>query len=225
MHTSIGTGVALAALLLLPPATAGALPEEGAAHWLSRLQRFYEQTRDLDVAFSQRVTVVSQQDDQTATGRLKIKKPGMMRWDYLQPERKLMVTDGDVMWTYVPDDHLVARGKLRTQMVSSMLLFLFGKGDLAAEFHVRKLEGTLPAPLRPGEGVALELRPKKPSARYSLVHLVVDPQSGEARRVVIVDPLGTRNEIGFSNMRTNRGLKNGLFAFQPPAGLKILRLP
>src|SRR4051812_21127498 len=43
----------------------------------------------------------------TERGRLMVKKPGKMRWEYTSPEAKTFVSDGVKMYSYVPADKQV----------------------------------------------------------------------------------------------------------------------
>ena len=43
----------------------------------------------------------------TERGRLLIKKPGKMRWEYTTPEKKLFVSDGVKIYSYIPQDKQV----------------------------------------------------------------------------------------------------------------------
>jgi hypothetical protein len=43
----------------------------------------------------------------TERGRLLVKKPGKMRWEYTKPEEKLFVSDGVKMYSYLPQDKQV----------------------------------------------------------------------------------------------------------------------
>src|SRR5207244_7299369 len=48
----------------------------------------------------------------TERGRLIIKKPGKMRWQYTAPEEKLFVSDGVMMYSYIPQDKQVIRSSV-----------------------------------------------------------------------------------------------------------------
>ncbi len=46
----------------------------------------------------------------TEHGHVLIKKPGKMRWEYMPPEKKLFVSDGIKVYSYVPEDKQVIVG-------------------------------------------------------------------------------------------------------------------
>ena len=48
----------------------------------------------------------------TERGRLLVKKPGKMRWEYTAPEKKLFVSDGLKIYSYIPQDRQVIVGTM-----------------------------------------------------------------------------------------------------------------
>ena len=77
-----------AALASLLPAAAGRPPSEDAAALAAKVQATYERTRDLEARFAQTYTYSGFGRRQVSSGRVLVKKPGMMRWDYEKPSPK-----------------------------------------------------------------------------------------------------------------------------------------
>src|SRR5216117_2150237 len=48
----------------------------------------------------------------TETGRLYLERPGKLRWDYLDPEKKIALLLGDKTALYIEDERLMSRGRL-----------------------------------------------------------------------------------------------------------------
>src|SRR5215471_16224313 len=70
----------------------------------------------------------------TENGTLLLKKPGRMRWDYLQPRPKLFITDGKTAWFYVPGEHQARRAPVKQiDDLRSPLRYLLGKTKLDKE--------------------------------------------------------------------------------------------
>src|SRR5512133_970145 len=81
----------LAALLLAAPAA----PTPAQATDLARkVQAYYEATRDLQARFEQTYTYSGFGRRQVSSGTLRVKKPGMMRWDYEAPTPKTVAVTG-----------------------------------------------------------------------------------------------------------------------------------
>ena len=70
-----------------------------------RVQGFYERTRDLEARFTQTYTYASLGRSQVSKGRLRVKKPGMMRWDYESPAPKTVAVKGKRLVQYEPEEN------------------------------------------------------------------------------------------------------------------------
>src|SRR6266545_5547973 len=83
----------LAALLLLAAAPAP-VPDKAATELARKVQGYYEATRDLEAHFQQAYTYAGLGRRQLSAGTLRVKKPGMMRWDYTKPAPKTVAVKG-----------------------------------------------------------------------------------------------------------------------------------
>src|SRR6202163_898849 len=92
-------------LLREPPGVTAAEPS--APELAQALQRKYDAIREFatDFVHTYRGGVLNKQ--LTERGRLLVKKPGKMRWEYTAPEKKLFVSDGVKIYSYLPDDKQV----------------------------------------------------------------------------------------------------------------------
>ena len=94
--------VAVAALLLAEivfPLGASALTAEEVA---DKVQATYKGFSDLQAEFVQRATNRLSGMSQEASGRLFLKWPGKMRWEYDSPEPRLFLVDGKTLWSHSP---------------------------------------------------------------------------------------------------------------------------
>src|SRR3954452_18407250 len=68
------------------------------------VQAFYDQTSDVSASFFQ--TYINKLYGRTdrSQGHVVFKKPGMMRWDYDQPNGKVIVSNGKKLLVYEPGD-------------------------------------------------------------------------------------------------------------------------
>ena len=73
------------------------------------------------------------------------------------------------------------------------------------------------------DSVSLELLPRQ-DATYEKLGLRVDPKSGEILETTLVDLLGNVTTVAFSKVETNRDPPASVFRFDPPAGVKVLKL-
>src|SRR5260221_6426022 len=66
------------------------------------LQRKYDGIKDFSADFTHAYQGGVLRKQITERGRLIVKKPGKMRWDYTEPEPKQFVSDGVKVYSYIP---------------------------------------------------------------------------------------------------------------------------
>jgi outer membrane lipoprotein carrier protein len=200
---------ALAALLVAAtpqPADAGALAQ--------KVQAFYERTRDLEATFQQTYTYSGFGRRQVSKGTLKVKKPGMMRWDYETPTPKTVAVKGSRLVQYEPEENQAyVDERFDATAMSAAVTFLLGKGDLAREFAL-SVDGA-------GD---LVLRPKEEDPRVDSIALAVGPD-GQVRATRVVDGAGNVNEIRFEKVKRNPGLPDAAFDVKLPKDVRRIAPP
>lgn len=148
------------------------------------------------------------------SGRLALKRPGRMRWDYEKPEKKTFVADGDAFYFYVPEDRqVIVREQGGERGVA--LTLLSGATPILDEFSA-ELEESLDGPVR------LRLTPREPDPDVERVWLQADDR-GLIRSIEILDVQANRSYFRFDEIRTDRDLDEDLFRFEIPAGVDVVR--
>jgi outer membrane lipoprotein carrier protein len=217
--------LACAVLLLAPGAALGGGDADGdgcldAA--LSAVQARYDGIEDLAADFVQvsRSVVLAGSahgDATTSSGRVVFARPGRMRWEYLEPEPSLTVSDGETLWIYDPGRHEAQRMTLTGGYFSGAAVqFLVGKGDLRRDFEVRELACS-------EDAADIELVPRN-DASYERIRLRVEFASGEVRQTSVVDLLGNVTQVTFSDIEANRKPDADVFEFDPPEGVEVIDL-
>lgn len=194
----------------------------------ARVQSFYDQTRDVSADFYQTYVNKLYKRTDRSQGKVVFRKPGMMRWDYAQPNGKIIVSDGKRLVMYEPGDD-GDKGQYAEQEVSQAQLpqamsFLMGSGRLEESFTFRLLDAA-----KEGypNGDVLELKPKQPTPHYVRILFYVerDPRlRGLVRRILIIDESGNRNRFDFSAIKFNGGVGEEPFRWAPPAGSRKLEM-
>ena len=69
--------------------------------------------------FDQTSTIKAMEITDIASGKVFIKPPGMMRWEYEKPDKQIIISDSKKLWVYRPEDNQVMIGKAP---------FFFGNG-------------------------------------------------------------------------------------------------
>ena len=188
---------------------------------IDSLQGKYQRLTSLAADFTQTYSAPGQQS-RRETGRLVLKKPGKMRWDYDSPEQKLYVSDGKTIFEYVPAERTATRTKVReANDLRAPFMFLLGRGDLRRDF--RRIETVKEAPARAGN-LILRLAPKRESGFRELL-LEVEPRSLRIDRLTFVDDDGGRSDFIFSNIKENVAVSDAQFTFRPPAGVQVIDGP
>jgi outer membrane lipoprotein carrier protein len=195
-------------------------PEQSAMELAQALQRKYDAIRGFaaDFVHTYRGGVLNKQ--LTERGRLLVKKPGKMRWEYTTPEKKLFVSDGVKIYSYVPEDKQVIVSDVPSgDNLTTPVLFLAGKGNLTRDFSPSFAD--LPAGAAPGSR-ALKLVPKTAQPDYDWLVVVVDAATLGLRGLVYSDPQGGTSTFSFANLKENAGLADNEFEFKVPRGVDVV---
>ncbi|PIE20110.1 MAG: outer membrane lipoprotein carrier protein LolA [Proteobacteria bacterium] len=213
--------LALGALAAEPPPAPAPAPEAKAALTgdlaaaVAGVEARYREVTDFSASFAQQVRRAHLPRPLNKSGKVYYKAPGMMRWDYTQPERVYYVSDGEVLWSYEQTTGQVIKMSVKDSELYDSLKFLFGKGDLAGSFDITA------APRSDDGLVGLVLAPKKSQSNYKSLTLYADPaKSWEIARTELVDPLDNVSVIELSDLSYDT-LKREGFAFKPPKGANV----
>ena len=209
---------AAAVLVLALVIPAGAA--DNAAELAQSLQRKYDTIHDFSADFVHTYQGGVLRKTITERGHVLVKKPGKMRWDYTSPEKKLFVSDGIKLYSYVPADQQVRIDNVpKDDRAGAPILFLAGKGNLTRDFTASVAD--VPAG-SPAGSVALKLVPKTAQADYDWLLLVVDRQSLSLRALVTMDAEGGQSAIAFAKLKENVNPADKEFAFNMPRGVDVI---
>src|SRR5256885_820987 len=201
-----------ALIAALPVATQSQAPaaKDPATAIAMRVQRHYERIQDFCASFAQTSTYPTFGNVKNASGKVFLKKPVLLRWQY--DDGRLIVIDGKELWNWNPEDKeaQVKRG-FGADQVPSEFAFVFGKGKLLDRFAVR----SIPPPEGLPAGDAIELVPRKPSADVQKLIFVVDKR-GQVLASVLTNGQGDVNQLVFTGVKVGSGLSDSLFRFDPP---------
>ncbi len=157
-----------------------------------------------------------------ASGKVYIKYPGKMRWEYEKPDRQIFITDGEKLWVYRPDDNQVQVGKAPS-------FFKSGKG---ASFlsDISLVRQKFDISLKTGQQdendpfYYLKLIPREKTLDITEILLMVSKQTFNVVQVISVDLYGDQNRIDLLNFAFGVNLDDSLFSFSIPEGADVLQL-
>jgi outer membrane lipoprotein carrier protein len=177
---------------------------------------------------------------QVESGTVYFSRPGRMRWEYESPEPKLFVTDGKLVWFFVPADHTVTRSPMKSSSdLRTPLALLTGKvklaelcADIAMSATAPGVQGQIVLSCLPrgatrqagssAQDGDVRMGVLSPAERLDRVLLEVDPVTGELSDVRVSEPGGVELEYRFGNWQDNLPLEESLFHFEPPRGVDIV---
>ncbi len=194
--------------------------DQTAPELAAAVQRKIEGIRDFATDFTHTYEGGVLRKQITERGRLLVKKPGKMRWDYTAPEKKQFVSDGAKMYSYLPEDKQVIVSDVPPEdQAGTPTLFLAGKGSLTRDFTPSLVD--VPAGMAPGSR-ALKLVPKARQSDYDWLMLVLDPSTLAIRGLVTIDGQGGKSSFSFTNLQENVPLNDAEFEFVAPAGVTVI---
>jgi len=215
---SICYSAALTFIFILAGGVGAATPAPDVRTIAAAVDGHYNHLRSLEADFTE--TYRGSGMDRTESGKLLLKKPGKMRWEYRSPKEKLFVSDGKDAWFYVPEDRQARKSSAKKlDDVRSPLAFLLGKTRLEKELRGLSLAPDI-EPVNPGD-VTLRGVPVALEDRVSEILLEITADN-QIARIVIQGVDGAATEYRFGDQKENLPIGDKSFEFKPPAGTEIV---
>ncbi len=169
--------------------------------------------------FFQTSTLKAMQIKETASGRLFVKRPGKMRWEYESPDKQVIITDGKKLWIYRPDDNQVMIGKAPA---------FFGEGKGAGFLSdIRQVRQNFEISLqtKPKESTyIIQLIPREKTYDISVIYLSIVPQTFDVVQVTTLNEYDDETQIDLHDITYNHNQPDSLFTLQIPEGADIVQI-
>jgi len=215
------TSLAVVSFIVVAVATHGAHAQT-LDEVISGVEAAYGRMADLRAEFAQSSFNKSLNQTIPAQGVVSLKRGGKLRWEYSEPTKQEIVSDGKTLWVYTPSLNQVNTGPAPEALSGPAGSFLAGLGKLREHFNVRFLN---PAQPRDGDGnIVLDLAPKQPLPTLSRLILALEPKQWEVRKAVVYDQFENAVTMRFVKVVMNAGLPDKLFTFAPPPGVATVPL-
>ncbi|MGD1973958.1 MAG: outer membrane lipoprotein carrier protein LolA, partial [Desulfobacterales bacterium] len=160
---------------------------------LDRVEKHYT-GKSFQANFIQESTIKAMDIVDFASGKIFVRYPGMMRWEYEKPEKQTIITDGHQLWIHRPADNQVLTG-------SAPAFFSDGKGAsfLSDIKLVRKkfkisLENSMEDYF-----YELILQPLEKKLDVTDIRLAVTKNTFTVVRIITYNSYGDENRIEFTN--------------------------
>jgi outer membrane lipoprotein carrier protein len=197
---------------------AAAEPDLKLEQILDRMEAQYT-NKSFKAEFAQESTLKAMDITDFATGKVFVRYPGMMRWEYEKPEKQVIITDAKKLWIYRPADNQVMTG-------SAPAFFSDGKG---ASFlsDIKLVRQKFKISLEQSKDnffYELKLYPHEKNLDVTDIRLSVTKNTFTVIRIVTYNSYGDENRIELINHQFNVKLDNQLFSFDIPPGTDVLQI-
>ena len=210
----------LALLYFVPSGIQVALAESNPV--LDRILEGMEQkyaNSSFSATFLQESTIKAMELTDSARGKVYVMHPGKMRWEYEQPDRQIIITDGYKLWIYRPEDNQVMTG-------AAPEFFRDGKGAsflsdinlLRRKFDIVLLEG------EKSLFHELKLTPREKTMDVASIRLSVSMSTFTVMRIATYNSYGDETRIELLNSEFGKVLDEDLFSFKIPEGVDVLKI-
>jgi len=150
-------------------------------------------------------------------GTLFLRKPGKMRWQYAEPVGKLFVSDGNVIWSFDPQEQRAEKEKFKeTDDMRAPLAFLLGRLDFQKDFGQYRASPQ-------GADAFITALPKSDKMPYTEVSFLVAPDS-TIRRLIVKGQDNSIMDFAFEGEKRNPPVPEETFRFTPPKGVEVVDL-
>ena len=213
---AIGSGMIFSAGLVLTAAAAES--DLKLEQILDRMETQYT-NNSFKAEFAQESTLKAMDISDFASGKIFVRYPGMMRWEYEKPDRQVIITDAKKLWIYRPDDNQVMTG-------SAPAFFSDGKGaSFLSDIKLvrRKFKISL-EPSKDNFFYELKLQPIEKTLDVNDIRLSVTKKTFTVIRIITYNSYGDENRIELINHRFNVDLDDKLFSFDIPPGVDVLQI-
>ncbi len=185
---------------------------------LDRVEKKYT-GRSFQAGFVQESTIKAMDIVDFASGKIFVRYPGMMRWEYEKPEEQIIITDGHKLWIYRPTDNQVLTG-------SAPAFFSDGKG---ASFlsDIKLIRQKFKISLENSKEdffYELKLQPLEKKLDVIDIRLSVTKNTFTVIRISTYNSYDDENRIEFVNHRFDVKLDESLFSFKIPPGADVVQL-
>jgi outer membrane lipoprotein carrier protein len=186
------------------PAVNTKLPEA-----LAQVQAEYQKASGIQARFDQVTQVKATKQVKKALGRIWIKRPNKVRWETLEPDANILVSDGKTFWFYTPPFDKGERGQVLIRK-SGQVQTKFLNALLSGSFD---FEGGQITTLSAN---VFKLIPKKGTAGDVMTAVIeVGPTTHKIEKVSLTHSSGNETQIKLKEIKITSDIPDSMFKFTP----------
>jgi outer membrane lipoprotein carrier protein len=202
------------------PAAASAGNDAEARALLDRAAAQVQRSGGFRAQFTQRITNPVLGATMTSTGSYAQKGPGVFSIDFTQPAGDRIVSDGTVLWVYVPS---ATPGQVLKLPVGSAAP---GGVDLLGQFFTQPSQrftiADLGSATLDGEATRkIQMLPKQAMGFLRAI-VWVDPRTATLEQLEVTEASGAVRTLRFQTMERNVKFARTAFGFTAPKGVKVV---
>lgn len=189
---------------------------------LDRLDAAQRDIRTLRAEVVETRTLALLARPQVLRGELSFERPGKIRWEYRQPERRVYVLSGGNLTGWIPAKNQVEQLNVSRYESRLRRMIAFGQDSrsLARDFRV----GLAAMPSVTGtDELVLSPRSRRMRKRIDEVKLAIDRQTGMPKRIQYRTADGSTVALEVQSIEVNHGLAPDTFALKIPPGARVVR--
>lgn len=151
-------------------------------------------------------------------GNFYFKKPGLMKWEYKDPEERTYLFKEGFILEYIPEDNQIIKYDLsREEHESEILSILSGQKGIVDNYSVE----FSPFPTKNSKALQLKLTPKQEDTD-TFILLEIDEKTWLIQKAIFFDWAGNKMEYSFSKIKTNVRFAKDMFELKVPPGVEII---
>ncbi|MDD5434471.1 MAG: outer membrane lipoprotein chaperone LolA [Nitrospira sp.] len=185
---------------------------------MSKLQSTYSSINDFTISFTQHSSIKGF-GEKVFEGKLYIKRPKMIRWDYSKPAKQNIYINGKTAILYIPDQKQAIKQDLSRHPDAEPALGLLSNIEKWQDIFLIKGDAST------GDRFRINLTPKN-MLTVEKVLVEIDKETFLINKLTIFEKngenAGNKVSFNFSSINTNSGLKDKLFEFKIPKGVEVL---
>ncbi len=193
---------------------------------VDRVDNRYAKIQDLQGTFTQETIIEGFETGFQSKGKFYLKKPGLLRWDYLEPAQEHIYVDGDAVLMYVPEHQQVVKGKL-TQIAASKgpLALLLGVGKLAQQFTVLESSKNSTNSQKIPDLTLIPKPDGDTAPTIKKIELQLFHDSYLIQAMSIYETSGNVSRVRFDELVANKGISADLLKFTIPPDVVVVDFP
>ena len=195
---------------------------QDAATIVSNIEKKYASINNLNSTFTQETRIKDLEEKVLSSGKVWFKKPGMMKWQYEEPWKDTIVSDGKKVWYFDSQEKQVTETELQSVWADSLGSYTVISilEDLDRLFDVRVGAGSSDEQ----GNILLDLKQKN-QEQSKQVTIAVDPKTYMLRKIIIGDIFGNTTVIKLGGAEVNLNIPDSFFTFRKPEGAGTVTFP